>query len=198
MSQARVLDAGRPLVLADALVGVPTAAQDAGLVAVMTLLIALCARISIPLPHTPVPITGTTLGVLYAGAWLGPRRGALCAALYLLLGGLGLPFFAAGASGWSHFFGATGGYLVGFLPAAWLTGKLAARGWDRNPVGALAAMLLGSFVIFACGLSVLSFYVPSGQVLEKGLYPFIIGDLAKSCLSAGLLPLGWKALGRRD
>ena len=198
MSQARILDAGRPLVLADALVAVPTIAQDAGLVGAMALLIALCARIAVPLPYTPVPITGTTLGVLYAGAWLGPRRGALSVALYLLLGGLGLPFFAAGASGWAHFMGATGGYLAGFLPAAWLTGSLARRGWDRSPVSALAAMLLGSIVIFACGLAVLSFYVPSGQLLEKGFYPFIVGDLAKSCLSAGLLPLGWKALGRRD
>jgi biotin transport system substrate-specific component len=138
------------------------------------------------------------LAVLYCGAWLGPGRGTAAVALYLLLGGLGLPFYAGGASGWTHFAGATGGYLAGFLPAAWLTGRLARRGWDRTPSRALAMMLMGSGVIFAFGLAVLSLYVPGDALLEKGLYPFLLGDLAKSCLSAGLLPLGWKAIGRRD
>jgi biotin transport system substrate-specific component len=164
----------------------------------MSLFIALCARVSIPLPHTPVPITGSTLGVLYAGALLGPARGAASVALYLLMGASGLPFLAGGASGWTHFIGATGGYLLGFLPAAWLTGALSRRGWDRSPFSAAALMLCGSAVIFAFGLLGLSFYVPAGQLLEKGLYPFILGDLAKSCLSAGLLPLGWKLTGGSD
>lgn len=198
MSQARALEAGNDWVLADAFrPAAPAPAVDAALVAAMALAIALCARIAVPLPHTPVPITGTTLAVLYSGAWLGPRRGAASVALYLLLGGLGLPFFAAGASGWTHFIGATGGYLAGFLPAAWLTGALARRGWDRSPFRALAMMLLGSAAIFACGLAVLSFYVPSGTLLEKGLTPFLLGDLAKSCLSAGLLPLGRRLVDNR-
>lgn len=199
MSQARALDAGNDWVLADAFrPAAPAALVDVALIAATALLIALCARVVIPLPHTPVPITGTTLAVLYSGAWLGSRRGAASVALYLLLGGLGLPFFAAGASGWTHFIGATGGYLIGFLPAAWLTGALARRGWDRTPLRALAMMLLGSAVIFAFGLAVLSFYVPAGTLLEKGLTPFLIGDLAKSCLSAGLLPLGRRLVGRRE
>lgn len=198
MSQARALEAGSDWVLADAIgAAAPAPLVDAVLVIATALAIALCARVVIPLPYTPVPIAGTTLGVLYAGAWLGPRRGTASVALYLLLGGLGLPFFAGGAAGWTHFIGATGGYLAGFLPAAWLTGALARRGWDRSPFKALAMMLLGSAVIFAFGLAVLSFYVPSGTLLEKGLTPFLIGDLAKSCLSAGLLPLGRRLVGTK-
>jgi biotin transport system substrate-specific component len=165
-------------------------------VVAMTLLIALCAQLYIKLPFTPVPITGSTLGVLYAGALLGPRRGSLSVLLYLLLGAVGLPFFVGGASGWSHFLGSTGGYLAGFVPAAWITGRLAQRGWDRSPFTALAMMLVGSLSIFACGLTVLAFYVPAKQLLALGFYPFIIGDIAKSCFSAALLPSGWKLLGK--
>lgn len=170
--------------------------RTAAVMTAMALLIALCARITIPLPFTPVPLTGSTLGVLYAGALLGSRRGAGSVALYLALGALGLPFFAGGASGAGHFVGATGGYLIGFLPAAWITGKLSERGWDRSPLTAFAQMLLGSVAIFACGLAVLSFYVPGDQLLAKGLFPFLIGDLFKSSLSAALLPAGRRFLKR--
>lgn len=169
---------------------------SAAVVAGMALLIALCAQIEIRLPFTPVPLTGSTLGVLYAGALLGSRRGAASVLLYLALGAVGLPFFAGGAAGWQTFAGATGGYLVGFLPAAWLAGRLSERGWDRSPLTAFAQMLLGSVVVFAFGLAVLSFYVPGRELLAKGLYPFVVGDLFKSALSAGLLPLGRRALRR--
>ncbi len=186
-----------PAVLADVLAPDATLIVDSLLVLGMSLAIALCAQIVIPLPWTPVPLTGQTLGVLYAGALLGPRRGAASAALYLLLGAAGLPFLAGGAAGPAHFLGATGGYLAGFVPAAWLTGALARRGWDRGPLTAFAAMLLGSAVIFALGLAVLRFFVPPGQVLIQGLYPFLLGDAAKAAISAGLLPLGWKLIGKR-
>ncbi len=186
-----------PATLADAILPAGTVARSGLAVVLASLFIALCARIVVPLPFTPVPLTGSTLGVLYAGALLGRRRGSASVGLYLLLGGAGLPFFAGGAAGWPHFFGATGGYLAGFLPAAWLTGLLAEKGWDRSPLGALAAMLAGSAVIFACGLAVLSLYVPAGKLLALGLYPFLPGDLAKACLSAALLPGGWRLLGRR-
>lgn len=170
--------------------------RDAALVMGMSLLIAACAQVRIALSFTPVPLTGSTLGVLYAGALLGSRRGAASTGLYLLLGAAGLPFFAGGASGPGHFLGATGGYLAGFLPAAWLAGRLSERGWDRSPFWALAMMLCGSLVIFSFGLAVLSLHVPPGRILAAGLYPFIPGDLAKASLSAGLLPLGWRLLGR--
>ncbi len=169
---------------------------SAALVVLASLLIALCAQITVPLPFTPVPLTGSTLGVLYAGALLGPRRGAASVALYLAMGAAGLPFFAGGAAGWHCFFGATGGYLAGFLPAAWLAGTLARRGWDRSPLSCAGLMLLSSTLIFVFGLAVLSFYVPKGRLLALGFYPFLIGDAAKSLLSAALLPAGWRLLRR--
>lgn len=168
------------------------------LVVAMSLIMALCAQVSISLPYTPVPITGTTFGVLYAGALLGARRGAAAVGLYLLEGVLGLPFFAHGAAGAVHFAGPTGGYLIGFVPAAWATGLLAERGWDRNPGGAFAMMLIGSAVIFVFGLAGLSRFAPAPRLLPLGLYPFIPGDIAKASLSAALLPWGWKLIGKRD
>jgi len=162
-----------------------------------SLLIALCAQITIPLPFTPVPLAGSTFGVLYAAALLGSRRGVASVGLYLLLGSLGFPFFAGASSGWHVFAGATGGYLIGFLPAAWLVGLLSEHGWDRDPLTAFSQMILGSFVILALGLVVLSIYVPKDRLLEMGFYPFIIGDVLKSCLAAGLLPLGWRLSGPR-
>jgi biotin transport system substrate-specific component len=186
-----------PVVLADHLVPDSTLVLDGALVVAMSLVIALCAQVSIPLPFTPVPLTGQTLGVLYAGALLGPRRGAAASALYLMMGAAGLPFLAGGAAGLAHFAGATSGYLLGFIPAAYLTGELARRGWDRSPLTAFAAMLLGSSIIFALGCLVLRFFVPAGEVLPKGLYPFLIGDCFKAAVSAGLLPLGWKLIGKK-
>lgn len=171
-------------------------ALTAAVVAGMALVIALCAQIQIRLPFTPVPLTGSTLGVLYAGALLGSRRGAAAVGLYLLMGSVGLPFFAGGASGAGHMLGATGGYLAGFIPAAWLCGKLSERGWDRTPLTAFAQMALSSTIVFACGLVVLSFYVPKGELLAKGLFPFVLGDLFKSALSAALLPAGRRFIER--
>ena len=179
-----------------ALFSVRTRASEMAVVFAMSLAIALCAQLSIPLPYTPVPLTGTTLGVLYAGALLGPRLGAAAVALYLLEGGLGLPFFAAGAAGFFHFAGPTGGYLIGFLPAAWVTGLLARRGWGYSSGTAFLMMLIGSAVIFVFGLAGLLRFVPASKLLAVGLFTFIIGDIAKSCVSAALLPCGWKWLSR--
>ncbi len=167
---------------------------DAAAVTAMSWLIALCAQAAIPLPFTPVPLTGSTLGVLYAGALLGPRRGAAVVGLYLLQGLAGLPFFAGGAAGALVFLGPTGGYLVGFLPAAWVTGTLAERGWDRSAPRALAMMLLGSAVIFAFGAAGLARFVPVERLFALGVLPFIPGDIVKSCVSAALLPIGWRVL----
>lgn len=176
----------------------PSRGAWAGALAVLALSLftALCAQISIPLPFTPVPLTGTTLGVLYAGALLGPRLGAAAAALYLLEGGCGLPFFAGGTGSWAHFAGPTGGYLAGFIPAAWATGALARRGWDRSPWTAAAMMLLGSSLVFLFGLAGLARFLPAGALLKAGLWPFIPGDILKAGLAAALLPFGWRRLGR--
>lgn len=172
--------------------------HDAVAVVVASLFIAVCAQINIPLPFTPVPLSGGTLGVLYAGALLGSRRGAVAVVLYLLEGSAGLPFFSGGAAGFVHLLGPTGGYLAGFPVGAFATGLLAERGWDRTPGRAFLAMLAGSLPIFALGLLGLSRFVPAETLLAQGLWPFVPGDLLKSAASAGLLPLGWKLLGKRD
>lgn len=172
--------------------------HDSVAVVTASLFIAVCAQIQIPLPFTPVPLSGGTLGVLYAGALLGSRRGAVAVFLYLLEGSMGLPVFSGGAAGFIHLLGPTGGYLVGFPVGAFATGLLAERGWDRTPGRAFLAMLAGSLPIFALGLLGLSRFVPAETLLVQGLWPFLPGDLLKSAVSAGLLPLGWKLLGKRD
>jgi biotin transport system substrate-specific component len=192
----KTASAGSVPVLADALL--PSGAlADALAVVVASLFVAVCAQIEIRLPFTPVPISGGTLGVLYAGALLGSRRGAAAVALYLLEGAAGLPVFSGGAAGFLHFLGPTGGYLLGFPIGAFVVGLLAERGWDRTPARAFATMLLGSLPILALGMLGLSRFLPARALLTAGLWPFVPGDLFKAALSAGLLPLGWKIVGRR-
>ena len=163
----------------------------------MSAVIALGAQFEVVLPFSPVPLTGQTFGVLLAGILLGSRWGVAAVAAYLVEGLLGLPVFAGGAAGPVVFAGPTAGYLVGFLPAAYLTGRLAERGWDRTPAKAASAMLLGSSAIFACGLLNLSRFLPVSHLLSAGLFPFLPGDVVKSALAAAALPAAWKLLGRR-
>lgn len=162
--------------------------------AAMSLLMGLCAQWEVRLPFTPVPMTGQTAAVLFAGALLGSRWGPLSVALYLLQGALGLPVFAGGAAGAVQFLGPTGGYLIGFLPGAWAAGRLAERGWDRSPATAAAMMLISSLAIFLPGLLCLARFVPAGSLLAVGFFPFLPGDVAKAVLAAAALPLGWKLL----
>jgi biotin transport system substrate-specific component len=134
--------------------------------------------------------------VLLCGAALGARRAFFAQMLYLAEGALGLPVFAAGASGALTLAGPTGGYLVAFPFAAALTGALAERGWDRRFLTMLAAMLLGSVVIFAAGLAQLARFVPRSQLLVAGLLPFVPGDLVKASLAALALPAAWRVAQR--
>lgn len=182
--------------LADAVYPSTGLTHDAAAVIVASLFIGVCAQFRIPLPFTPVPLSGGTLGVLYTGALLGSRRGAVAVLLYILEGSMGLPVFAGGAAGAAHLLGPTGGYLLGFPVGAFATGLLAERGWDRTPGRAFLAMLAGSLPIFALGLLGLARFVPASTLLAQGLWPFLPGDLLKSGVSAGLLPLGWKLVGR--
>jgi len=175
----------------------PGLLADGAAVVVASLFVAVCAQIEIHLPFTPVPISGGTLGVLYVGTLLGSRRGAAAVGLYLLEGAAGLPVFSGGAAGFLHFVGPTGGYLLGFPAGAFVAGLLAERGWDRTPVRAFATMLIASAPIFALGLLGLSRFVPAHALLSAGLWPFVPGDLIKAAASAGLLPFGWKLIGRR-
>jgi biotin transport system substrate-specific component len=170
---------------------------DAALIVGGSIVIAACTQIAI---GYPVPITGQTFAVLMVAALLGSRRGALCILTYLAEGLLGLPVFAHAKGGLPAFLGPTGGYLVGFVFAVCIVGALSERTWDRQVLTTIAAMMLGSLVIYACGLAWLLCLVHflakplGGGLLAVGLYPFLIGDALKIALAAILLPSGWKMI----
>ncbi len=224
----------RGITLADFLVPIGlgerlgTRVRHVALIVAGALLIALCAQITIvqagqtiplvgdfriQLASTPVPITGQTFAVLLIGGALGLRRGVLSVGLYLLLG-LVLPVYAGGASGIDRFvgrdatgtlfLGTTGGFLVGFLVAAAITGRLAELGWDRHILGAVAAMLIGNIVIYLVGVPWLAAALPEKYASTRlesavafGLTPFIIVDAIKLLLAALTFLVGWWAVGRR-
>ncbi len=171
---------------------------DALVVLAGTALVSLAAQVSIPLPFTPVPITGQTFAVVLVGASLGFARGLASLVLYLLVGIAGAPVYAQQTHGWETFMGPTGGYLIGFIVAAALAGWLAERRWDRRLSSAIAAMLTGNVVIYAAGLPWLAAELDTGleATLEAGLYPFVVGDLLKLYLAGALLPLAWRLVGR--
>jgi len=189
------MQAIRRTTLAD-VIGSATWTKDLILIGIASLATGLLAQAEIRLPFTPVPVTLQPLAVFLVGAALGSRRGALAMLAYLAEGALGLPFFAGGAAGPQHLMGPTGGYLAGFVAAAAVIGWFAERGWDRTPVRAFAAMLLGSVALFGCGLAQLSFFVGPQLAVQQGLVPFIAGDLLKMALAAALLPGVWKILER--
>ena len=186
------MSAVRTLTLADAAVPRAGALSNRALIVGASLVTALAAQLEFRVPWSPVPITGQTFAVLLTGAVLGARRAFLAQLLYLAEGACGLPVFAGGAFGLVKFAGPTGGYLLAFPFAAAVTGALAERGWDRHFFTMLAAMLLGSVVIFASGLAVLSRFVPADQLLGAGLLPFLPGDLIKSSLAALAFPAAWR------
>ena len=155
--------------------------------------VGLAAQLSFRLGFTPVPITGQTFAVLLVGAAYGPVLGAASLSAYLLLGIVGVPLYADHKHGWDVFSGATGGYIVGFVLAAALTGWLAERGWDKRFASSVTLMLTGSVVIYLCG-SVWLHHVIGGSwntALTDGVYPFVAGDLVKLYLAALALPGAW-------
>lgn len=182
----------RTLTLADLALPRAGALANLGLVVGASLVTALAAQVAIPVPWSPVPITGQTFAVTLSGAVLGARRGFLAQALYLAEGAIGLPVFAAGGAGAAVFAGPTAGYLAAFPLAAALTGALAQRGWDRRFVTMLPAMLIGSLPVFALGLAQLARFVPADRLLAAGLLPFIPGDLVKATLAALTFPAAWR------
>jgi len=188
----------RALTLADVAVPRAGALDNVVLVASASLVTALGAQLAIPLPWSPVPITGQTFAVLLSGAVLGARRAFLAQALYLAEGALGLPVFASGAAGIAQFAGPTGGYLLAFPLAAAVTGLLAGRGWDRRFPTMMLAMLAGSAVVFALGLAGLSRFVPGNALIAQGLLPFVPGDLFKASLASLAVPGAWRWAGRRS
>ena len=188
----------RTLTLADAALPRADFLRNALLIMGASVMTALAAQIAIPLPWTPVPVTGQSFAVLLTGMVLGSRRGFLALALYLAEGAAGLPVFAGGGAGTALLLGPTGGYLIAFPLAAALTGFLAERSWDRRLLSTLAAMLIGSSVIFAGGLAWLARFVPPGQLLVTGLIPFIPGDVVKALLAALAFPFAWDRINRRS
>jgi biotin transport system substrate-specific component len=185
----------RQAVLADAL---PQArVRDATLVLGGALLTALFAQIEINVPPSPVPVTGQTLAVGLVGATLGARRGASSLALYALLGLL-LPFYAGGESGWHVIWGASGGYIVGFVFAAGAIGWLAERGADRKALAAFAAFVVGQLIVFAFGLAGLKIAVGESWswTIHNGFSIFIVGGLIKALIGALALPSAWRLVRR--
>ncbi len=187
---------------AETLVGAVVAPLDwtrsVALVLGFSLLTALAAQVVVPLPWTPVPLTGQTFAVLLTGALLGSRMGALAMLAYLAEGAVGLPFFRGGAGGAQYlFFSPTAGYLFAFPVAAFVTGYLAERGWDRRLLTAAAAMALGSLVILVSGWMWLAlFYRTASEAFAAGVLPFLAGDAVKIALAAAALPAGWALLRR--
>src|ERR671926_1317552 len=182
-------------VRADTLIGATLApldsARTAGLVIVFSLFIAASAQFAIQIG--PVPITGQTFAVLLTGALLGSRLGAAAVIAYLIEGALGLPFFAGGGAGIVRFFGPTGGYLVAFPAAAFMVGAFAEHGWDKRYPTAVAAMAIGSAIIFLAGwawYAVLT-NTPPVVAFQLAVLKFLPGDVIKIALAAAVLPTGW-------
>ena len=166
-------------------------ALDAVLVLAGAALVTILAQVVVPLQ--PVPITGQTLAVLLVGSTLGAVRGALSMVLYAVVGLVGLPVFSDGTHGVGVVFGATGGYIVGFILSAALVGWLAERQWDRKILKALATFAAGSLAVFAIGLPWLAvvLHLDLQQTLVAGFYPFLIGGVIKAVIAALLLPAAW-------
>jgi biotin transport system substrate-specific component len=163
-----------------------SAVRQVAMVICASLFVALCARLSLPLPFTPVPLTLSNLGVLLVGLLLGSKRGFAALALYLAQGTAGLPVFAAGSGGVAQLLGPTGGYLLAYPLAAFVAGWIAERGarkFARFVVAALAAEV----VIFAGGLSWLMVLTHgAAQAMNFGLYPFVFAEIIKIMAAAGI------------
>jgi biotin transport system substrate-specific component len=181
------------------------------LVVVGIVALGIAAKIKVPLPPSPVPVTLGTFVVLSLGAAYGPRLGLVTILGYMALGLIGLDVFAGSSAtkyGWAYMSGGTGGYLVGYVLATLALGMAARAGWDRSPIRMALAMLIGSVLIYVPGLAWLYVLVDGGlfdpakfasawqQTLTWGLTPFLIGDAMKLALAAVLFPVLWKLVGK--
>ena len=200
---AIAVPARRP-VLADALASHRSGLRDAGLVLAGALVVAVLAQVTIPLPL--VPIAGQTLGVILVGATLGSRRGATAMLAYLLAGLAGAPIFAELSGGPASVLSPSFGFVLGFVPAAFVAGWFAERAWDRRPVLALLGFVAASAVPFLLGVPYLAMILNAvmgaemglGAVLAAGVWPFIPGGLVKAALAALLIPAAWRGLRALD
>ncbi|MBZ4319720.1 biotin transporter BioY [Streptomyces huiliensis] len=183
-------------VLADLLPASSSRARDVALVVGGAALTGLAAQLTVPVPGSPVPVSGQTFAALLVGTALGARRGFLSLALYALAGIAGMPWFADGKSGAAF---PSFGYVLGMLLAATVVGALARRGADRSVLRTAGTMALGTAIIYAVGVPylALALHMPLGDAVAAGLTPFLIGDALKAALAMGALPTAWKLLGRR-
>ncbi|MEZ0158514.1 biotin transporter BioY [Streptomyces althioticus] len=194
MSTATVTSARPGQVLADL---VPASrVRDAALVLGGAALTGLAAQIAVPVPGSPVPVTGQTFAALLVGTTLGARRGFASLAVYALVGMAGVPWFAEGRSGVGM---PSFGYILGMLLASVVVGALARRGADRSAWRTVGTMLLGSAVIYAVGVPYLALAtgMSASAAIAAGLTPFLIGDALKAALAMGLLPTAWKLVDKR-
>lgn len=167
--------------------------RDLTLIVLGSLLVAILAQVKIPLPFTPVPLTGQTFAVLLVAAALGSKRGAVSMALYIVLGAFGLPVFAGGTAGMAYLSGATLGYLIGFVLAAYVIGLLAERGLERSVRTSILPFLVGTAIIYVCGVTWLAIVLGSfNKALAAGFIPFVIGDIIKLVAATLALPAAWK------
>lgn len=176
--------------------------REVCLISGFALLTAALAQVRIPLGFTPVPVTGQTLAVLLAGATLGAWRGAGSQLLYWLLGMIGLPFYSNGTGGWDVATGPTMGYLVGFIFAAAVVGRLAEYRHDRHVLTSVAAMTMGSMIIYACGATWLAINLgiplATGEknAIALGVTPFLVGDVIKMCIAGATTASTWRFINR--
>ena len=166
-------------------------ASDVVLVLVGVVLTALAAQVQIP--ALPVPFTLQTLAVLVIGATYGASRGAITMGAYAVVGVIGFPVFAGGASGIDVIFGATGGFLLGFIFAASLIGRLAELNWSSDAIKMFVSYVLGSAVIYAIGVPVLAMSAFSSDLIAAATYmmPYLIWDAVKAIAAAAILPTAW-------
>ena len=157
-------------------------------------LLCLSAQFAFRIPISPVPVTGQTLVVLLVGMTYGSRLGSATVLAYLVEGGMGLPVFANGTAGWPVILGPTGGYLIGFVVAAFSLGWLAERGMGRGPISTALAMAMGTVIIYAAGVSWLAQFIGFDKAIAGGMIPFLYGDALKLIVAAGLMPLAWRAV----
>ncbi len=171
-----------------------TFATKVALVAGGAAFLALMAQISIPVPGSPVPVTGQTLGALLLGSAYGASLGFTTFATYLIVGFMGAPVFASGTHGFARITGATGGYLVGMLVASLITGYLAGRKWDQKIATVIPTMLLGDVLIFGAGLFWLhhSIHATWATTYKLGFTPFILGEVIKIAIASTTMPTLWR------
>ncbi|MBU1320302.1 MAG: biotin transporter BioY [candidate division Zixibacteria bacterium] len=185
------------LTIYGALARSPSTWREIPLLLGFNLVLVVTSYVSFQLPWSPVPFTGQTFGILLIAIALGRLRGAGVVLAYLGEGAMGLPIFAGGNAGMGVLLGPTGGYLIGFLVAAFVVGWLADIGFSRKYHLSLLAMLAGMIVIYVCGLAWLALFVPADRLLAAGLYPFLPGAAIKLGLASVMLPTVWRFVGTR-